>query len=333
MNRREVIAALIALAGLARAHGQARAKAPRVALVDTGEVAANMAEGRHIFWSALLVELRRLGYIEGQTVAFDRWAGGGIASAEGHRAVALKVVASKPHLIVVRGRSMLDPLAAATKEIPIVALGSIPVELRASLARPGRNVTGIQLSFDALQLYGKQIEVLRDVLKPGARMAWLGTQVLWDSIVGEASRKGAVSAHVTLQPVLVTSPVNRPAIRRAFDEVAQARVDGLLISPTAELFAHRTSIAELAAGHKLPSLGNNRYWPEAGALIGYGVDYDEAYRRAASYVDRILKGTDPAVIPIEQPSKVELVINLETARSLGIAIPQAMLLRADKVIE
>lgn len=333
MKRRSFFAALGALAAAPRAYGQTPAKAPRIALVDTGEQAANMAEGRHTFWSAFLVELRRLGYVEGQTVVLDRWTSGGVVTPEAYNALARKVIASQPRLIVVRGRSMLDPIAAATKKIPIVALGTIPPGLRASLARPGGNVTGIQLSFDAQQLYSKQVEVLRDVLKPGARIAWLGTKLSWESIVGEASRKGAANANVTLQPVLVASPVNRPSIRQAFADMAKLRVDGLLISPSAGLFAHRASIAELAAAQKLPSLGVNRYWAEAGAVIGYGVDYDEVYRRAASYVDKILKGADPAVIPIEQPTKVELVINLETARSLGVAIPQSMLLRADRVIE
>jgi putative ABC transport system substrate-binding protein len=331
VNRREAIAALVALASAPRAHAQV--KAPHIALVDAGEQATNIAEGRASFWSAFLVELRRLGHAEGQSVIVDRWTGSGFASAEGYSELARKVVASQPRLIVVRGRNLLIALARSTKDIPIVAVATIAPELRTSLARPGRNVTGIHLSFDEQQLYGKQVEILSGVLKSGARIAWLGSKFSWESPIGEAARKGAASSNVTLHPVFVSNPINKPAIRRAFAEIAQARVDGVLVSPIVELFPHRTSVAELAAVHKLPSLGINRYWAEAGTLIGYGVDYDELYRRAAGYVDKILKGADPAEMPIQLPTKVELVINLETAKELGVAIPQSMLLRADKVIE
>jgi putative ABC transport system substrate-binding protein len=333
MNRREAIAALLALAGAPRAHSQAPAGPPRIALVDTAAATAEIAEGRHPLWGNLLGELRRLGYVEGQNIALERWSGGGAGTAAGYSALARKVVASRPRLIVVRSRTALSPIAAETRNIPIVAVGTIPAELRASFARPGRNVTGIHVSFDAQQLYGKQVEVLGNVLKPGARIAWLGPKVAWESIVGEAVRKGATDAGVVLLPVFVANPVNKPAIRRAFAEIAQSRFDGVLISPATELFPYRDSVAELAAAQKLPSLGNGRYWAEAGALLSYGADLDHMWRRAAHYVDKILKGADPAVIPIEQPTKVELVINLETARSLGIAIPQSMLLRADRVIE
>jgi putative ABC transport system substrate-binding protein len=333
MKRRRAIAALLALAGSSRVVGQTAAKMPRIALVDPGEQPANMAEGRNNFWSAFLVELRRLGHGEGQSILIDRWTGSGFASAEGYNELARKAVASQPRLIVARGRNSVIALAKGTRDIPIVAVATIAPELIASLARPGRNVTGIHLSFDTQQLYGKQVEILSGVLKPGARIAWLGSKFAWESPIGEAARKGAGSSNVTLQPVFVANPINKPAIRRAFGEIAQARVDGVLVSPIVELFAHRASVAELAAVHRLPSLGINRYWAEAGAVIGYGVDYDEIYRRAAGYVDKILKGADPAVMPIQLPTKVELVINLETARELGVAIPQPMLLRADKVIE
>lgn len=292
-----------------------------------------MAEGRHPFWGTLIVELRRLGYVEGQNIAVERWSGGGAANAAAYRELARKIIASAPRLIVVRSRSMLIHMAGATKELPIVAVGTIPAELRASLARPGGNVTGLHVSFDAQQLYSKQVEIVRDVAKPGARIAWVGPQNIWESIVGEAARNGAKLANVTLQPVFVASPVNKPALRRAFGEIARSGIGGLLISPATELFPYRDSVAELAAAQKLPSLGNGRHWAESGLLLSYGADLEPVWRRAAHYVDMILKGADPAVIPIEQPSKVELVINLETAKALGIAIPQSMLLRADRVIE
>ena len=332
MKRRDAAFGLLALLAPPLARAQTQAQLPRIALVDSTELPANMAEGRSLYWTALLGELRRLGHIEGKTISVDRWSGGG-ASTAAYAALADKVVASQPRVIVVRGRTVLDHFAAATKKVPIVAIASIPAELRASLARPGGNVTGINISFDTAQLYGKQVQILRDVLKPGARIAWVGTKILWESVLGEATRKGAASANVTLHPVLVPSPVNRAAIRRAFADIAGMKIDGVLVSPASELFPFRGMIAELLAVQKLPGLGANRYWPEAGVVLGYGGDPEEYWRRGAHYVDQILKGVDPAVIPIEQPTKVDLVINLETAKALGLAIPQSVLMRADKVIE
>jgi putative ABC transport system substrate-binding protein len=333
MNRRDATSGLLALLAAPLTRAQPQAQLPRIALVDAAELPANMAEGGNPVWSALLGELRRLGHVEGRSVGIDRWSGGGAATAAGYRALAEKVVASEPHVIVVRGTTMLVHVAAATKRVPIVAIGTIPPELRASLARPGGNVTGVNISFDAMQLYGKQVQVLRDVLKSGARIAWFGTKLSWEARQGDAVRKGALAAGVTLQPVVVQSPVNRAAIRSAFADIAKMKVDGVLVSPTSELFQFRSTIAELLAVQKLPGLGANRYWPQAGTLLGYGADYEAMYRRAADYVDRILKGGDPAVMPIEQPSTVELVVNLETAKAIGITVPQSMLMRADKVIE
>ena len=333
ITRRHALFGLLALLAPPLARAQAQAQLPRVALVDSTEPPASMAEGGNPVWSALLGELRRLGYVEGKTISVDRWSGGGAATAAGYSALAGKVVASQPRVIVVRARTVLVHIAAATKKVPIVGIGTIPPELRASLARPGGNVTGINISFDTQQLYGKQVQILRDILRPGARIAWVGPKIVWESIVGEAARKGAVSASVTLQPVFVPSPVNRAAIRQAFAEIAGMKIDGVLVSPATELFPFRGMIAELLAVQKLPGLGNGRYWPEAGVVLGYGGDAEENFRRGAHYVDQILKGVDPAVIPIEQPTKVDLVINLETAKALGLTIPQSVLMCADRVIE
>ena len=333
MKRRDATIGLLALLAAPLARAQAQAQLPRIALVDSTEQPANMAEGGNPRWSALLGELRRLGYVEGKTISVDRWSGGGAATAAGYSALASKVVTSQPRVIVVRSRTVLVHIAAATKKVPIVAIGTIPAELRASLARPGGNVTGINVSFDTQQLYGKQVQILRDILKPGARIAWVGPKIVWESIAGEAARKGAVAANVTLHLVLVPSPVNRATIRRAFADIAKMKIDGVLVSPASELFPFRGMIAELLAVQKLPGLGADRYWPEAGVVLGYGGDPEEYWRRGAHYVDQILKGVDPAVIPIEQPTKVDLVINLETAKALGLNIPQSVLMRADRVIE
>lgn len=323
---------LVLLASACAAHAQGPRALPRIALVDTVAATSDMTEARHPYWGITLVELRRLGHAEGQNVVIDRWSGRGAATAVAYKDLARRIAASEPQVIVVRARSMLVHIAVETKTIPIVAIGSIPPDLRVSLSRPGGNVTGIDVGFDAQQLYGKQVEVLRDVLKPGARIAWLGPKSLWDSIVGEAQRKGAASAGVTLRPFFVT-PVNKPTLRRAFADMARAKSDGLLISPATEFFSFREIIAELAVSQRLATLASNRLYAEGGALITYGVDFERQYGRLASYVDRILKGAAPATLPIEQPDKIELVINLETAKAIGVAIAPSLLARADRVIE
>jgi putative ABC transport system substrate-binding protein len=175
--------------------------------------------------------------------------------------------------------------------------------------------------------------VLAAVLKPGARIAWLGPKIIWDGAAGEAARKGAQAGKFSLHPVLIPLPVSRSTIRRAFADMAGAKYHGVLISPAVELSPFRDAIAELAVVRGLPSLGGSRAWAEAGALLGYGTDVDHNFRRIAHFVDQILKGAQPGTLPIENPTKIDLTINLETAKSLNMAIPPSLLARADRVIE
>ena len=332
MIRRRFVALIAgALAHPACVLAQPASKAPRVALVDPAESPAEMAEGRHPYWGTFLAELRRLGYVEGKSIAIERWSGGGDTA--GYVALARKVVDSRPSLIVSRGRSATLPLAAATKDIPIVTVGTISTEMRASLARPGGNVTGLYTSSDDQQLYSKLVEFLREVTRPNARIAWLGPQSIWKGPVGEAGRAGAKRAGLALEAALVASPVDEAAIERAFAAIKNAKLDGVLISPATELFAHRATIARLALAARLPSCASNRSYAEAGVLLSYGAVYEDLWRRAAHYVDRILKGAKPGDLPIEQPSTIELALNLKTAKALGITVPPALLLRADRVIE
>jgi putative ABC transport system substrate-binding protein len=329
MNRRDALLATVALALPGTVAAQ-RALT-RIAIIDPATEVSEMVEGRPL-WGVFLAELRKLGYAEGKELVISRWSGGAAASPSAYLALARKMVATEPAVIVVRSRSMLSQVAASTDRIPIVALGTIPPELRASLARPGKNVTGIHVSFDTQLLYTKQVEMLRSVVGSGD-IGWLGPRSVWESIVGEAARKGAAQADAKLVPMLVESPVTRNTIRRAFADLPPRSIGALLISAATEITPYRQTIAELAIANKLPSLGNGRIWTEAGALLSYGTDLEWQYRRAAHYVDRVLKGTSPAVIPIEQPSKVEFIINAETAKALGVTIPQSILLRADMVIE
>jgi len=331
MNRRDTVFALLAFGASPCALAQSASKLPRIALFDPSEPTTDMVEGRSANWGSLLEALRRLGYIEGKTIVVERWSGGGDIG--GYAALARKMVASQPQVIVERGRTTLVPIVAATKTIPIVAIGTIPVDLSVSLARPGKNVTGIQSSSDEQLIYAKNLEFLAQLTRPGASIAWFGTQVSWESVVGQAARTGATLAKLKLQPIFVPSPVNDASIRGAFAGVLAGKFDGVLVAPSSELTIHRKTIAELMAANRLPASHNTRLLAEAGLTMSYGPDYPGLYRRAAQYVDKLLKGAKPADLPIEQPTTYELVINLKAAKRIGLTVPQSLILRADRVIE
>lgn len=326
MRRRAFLACLGALAAPA-AFAQGARSLPRIALVDSTQPTGTMVEGSQSPWSALIAELRSLGYVEGKSIALDRWSGAGAGRATAYRDLARQVVSSKPQAIFVRSRSVLSQFAAETKTVPIVAVGSFSAEVR----QP--NITGVNAGYDSQQLYGKQVEVLASVLKPGARIAWLGPKIVWDGPTGAAARKAAQEGKLSVHPVLIPIPVRRSTIRQAFADMARAKYDGVLISPATELYPFRDAIVELAVVRGLPSLGNGRIWAEGGALLAYGADVDQLFRRGAHFVDQILKGAQPAALPVENPTKIDLIINLETARSLNMTIPSALVARADRVIE
>ncbi len=321
----------LALLGAARtALAQIAPRTSRVALIDTAELTANMTEDRNPYWGTLISELRQLGYIEGRTVSLERWTGAGAGAYE---ELARSVVASGPHVIVARARVITVAVASATKTIPIVAVGTIPTELRESLARPGKNVTGFHVSLDQQLLYIKLVEFMRELAGQKARIAWLGPQFAWDSEAGAAAREGARQTKLTLIPVIVATPIDERAIRQAFAAIAGGGFGGVLMSPATEFYPLRATIAEHAAAARLPSVASGRFYAEAGLTLSYASDAAVLWRRAAHYVDKILKGAKPGDLPIEQASRFELVVNMKTAKALGLAIPPSILLRADRVIE
>ena len=281
---------------------------------------------------AIRLALRELGYIEGQNIALE------YRHAEGKRDrfpdLAAELVRLKVDIIVVAGgNTPVRAVKNATKTIPIVmAGGSDPVEagLVESLARPGGNVTG--LTNLARELGGKRLELFKESIPKLARVA-----VLYDlantSHIREVKEVLPVTARalrLTIQPWEVP---DAQGFERAFAAFKKERPDGLYALSGTRMWAIYERIAGFALKNRLPSIYNNTEAVDAGGLMFYGADEADSYRRVAYYVDRILKGAKPADLPVEQPTKFELVINLKTAKQIGLTIPQKVLARADKVIK
>ena len=282
---------------------------------------------------AIQLALRELGYIEGQNIAFE------YRYAEGKRdrqlELAAELVRSKVDIIVVTGGDPLIQAARnATKTIPIVmaGIGSDPVEAGhvESLARPGGNITGItRLS---RELGGKRLELFKEAVPKLARVA-----VLYNATVPSTIRLVKEDLPATARALGLT--VRSWEIRdtggfdRVFAAINKERPDGLYVPSGPLIFANQGRIADFALKSRLPSVYTNREVVEAGGLMSYGADLADSYRRVAYFVDRILKGAKPADLPVEQPTKFEFVVNLKTAKQIGLTIPQSMLYRADKVIK
>lgn len=274
--------------------------------------------------------LTALGYIEGRNFVFEtRMARGNL---ERLPALAAELVSLKVDLIVANSGMAVWHALAATRTIPIVmATAGDPVGSGyiASLARPGGNATGVT-SMD-INLGGKLLEILKDMVPNIAHVGVvkraLGIPV--DQFL-QNTNKAAGLLNIKLTPMLVRGPEDYAG---AFQIAAKARVQALIVSMPAATVADRRQILDLAFTSRLPAIYEQRYWSEAGGLISYGADRVDLRRRAAGYVDKILKGANPADLPVEQPTKFELVINLRTAKLLGITFPPSVLVRATKVVE
>lgn len=326
MKRRQALFGIVGCAmtwSLARAaSGQVPAIRPVIGLLDAGE--------RLEWWVAFRQQLRELGYVEGQNVAIEaRYAAG---TYDRLPTLAEELVRLKVSVIVTSGSVATQVAKRTTSVIPIVmSAGSDPVaeSLVATLAHPGGNVTGV--TSIAAGLTGKRFEILREVLPRMSRLA-----VLWhrnNATSAYAVREleaAARTSKVALHVVGVKSPDELPG---AFTAVAQHRARALVVIADPLFFSERRRLAELALEHRLPSMHGPSEYVEAGGLLSYGPSYPHLFRRAAVYVDRIVKGAKPGDLPIEQPTTFELVINLKTAKTLGVTIPRALLLRADRVIE
>jgi len=326
VDRRRALFTLLAFGlGLTRARessAQPTRKAPVIGLLDTGR--------REEWWTAFRQQLRELGYVEGQNVAFEtRFAGGKL---EQLPALAEDLLRLKVAVIVTAGTAAARVAKTATNTTPIVfATGSdwVGAGHVASLAHPGGNMTGVTSISSGLA--SKRLEILREVVPKLSRLA-----ALWhkDNPGSDASLRElegtARSSKVALQVLGIKTP---DEISGAFSAMTRERAQAVFAISGPLFFAERGTIADLAIKRRLPSIHSTPEYVQAGGLLSYGPSYVDLFRRAAIYVDKILKGANPADLPIEQPTRLELDINLKTARAIGLTIPRLLLLRADRVIE
>ena len=327
MRRREFMTLMgVAAAWPLAAHAQESRKTYKVAVLMTTQ--------RDRVWHlsvALMDALRELGYVEGQNVAFGhRFAEGKMEKLDG---LAAELVASAPDVIVVGPNTSVVAAMRASKTVPIVmTVSTEPVAsgLVVSLNRPGGNVTGLAADVTP-DTWGLRLQLLREVNQKYSRVAviWnpevLGMQDSWTATSDAAKRLGFMLVpHETR---------NINDLNTAFDLIPREAADALLVFGDGLTYAQRREIIDFAARTRLPDFYTWREMAVDGGLMSYGYNLADAYRRSAKYVDKILKGAKPGELPIELPVKLELIINLKTAKSLGIAMPSQLLARADEVIE
>jgi putative ABC transport system substrate-binding protein len=318
------IGVTFALCG-AVATAQQPTKISRIGFLVASSLSANSARTE-----AFRQGLRELGYVEGKNIVIEwRYAE---AKLDRLPALAAELVRLKVDVIVTAGPAATRPAKEATLTIPIImAQDTDPVGSRfvASLARPGGNITG--LATLAPELSGKQLELLKEIVPKLSRVAVFGTSTRPGNAQSLKEVELAAKAFgVKLQYLDVLDPKN---IETAFREASKGRADAVLVLASPVFTSQRTQIADLAVKNRLPAIYDRPEYVEDGGLMTYSVSQTDLFRRAATYVDKILKGRTPADLPVEQPTKFELVINLKAAKQIGLTIPPNVLTRADRVIK
>jgi putative ABC transport system substrate-binding protein len=324
MKRREFVSLL---GGATAARPLAAQAQTRATLSHLGYLWLGSADEEDSTKQGLRQGLRDLGYVEGRDIIIE------YRYADGHeeRLATLvgELVAAKVDVILSPGSVVTRVVKQATTTIPVVSTTGDPVGsgFIQSLGRPGSNITGLSLNGgpDVAQKY---FELLHEIAPDASRIAviWSNTQ----SLVMPVMRKVTAGLGITLVSHQVRSPSD---LSMAFDAVVTERSDAMIVDGDPLLVSHRRNIVEFARARRLPAVYALRDFADVGGLVAYGASIFEIWRRAASYVDRILKGAKPADLPVEQPTAFELVLNLKTARALGLAIPPIILARADEVIE
>ena len=326
MNRRVFIASIAGglLAAPLAAEAQQAGKLPRVGFL------LGLSPGPSREVDAFQRGLRELGYIEGQNIAIDyRYAGGQV---ERLPELAAELVRLNPDVIVAPYTPPALAAKHATSMIPIVFAGvadAVGAGLIANLGRPGGNITG--LTSTGAELGGKRLELLKQVISKASRVAVLYNPADQSNVlVLKQLQEPAPNLGLTLQPFAVREPDH---FEGAFSAMAQERTHAMFGVPGVLTDKHKEALVGLAAKHRLPTMWGLRQFVEAGGLMSYAANFYDQIQQSAVYVDKILKGAKPGDLPVEQPTKFELVINLKTAKALGLTIPPSLLARADQVIE
>jgi putative ABC transport system substrate-binding protein len=326
MDRRTFIAgASVVVAAPLAAQAQPAGKIPRVGVIHMGP-----AGSAPHFVEAFNQGMRERGYIEGRNVLFERRYGE--ARIERVREVAAELVQMKVDVIVIATDQGIATVRQQTRTIPIVMANStdpVGTGFVASLARPGGNITG--MSAMSPELSGKQLELLKEIVPGLARVAILWNPDMRGAVLNyQATEAAARALRLQLQSVEAT---HADQLEQAFSAMTAARAEALMVPlPNPVAFLNRQRIADFAQRNRLLAISSTRDFAEAGGLMVYGVSIADQWRRAATHVDRILKGAKPGELPVEQPAKLDLVINLKTAHMMGLTIPHSLLQRADQVI-
>jgi len=317
--------ALLLLAAPLEGEAQQTTKIPRIGYVGAGSPATAAHQVR-----AFLLGLRELGYLEGQNVVIEyRWAEGKLDRLP---ALVADLVRLRVDVIVSSATAAIRTAKEQTSTIPIVMAGvtdPVGLGLVASLSRPGGNITG--LTHLAPELSRKRLELLKEVVPRLSRVT-----VLWDPHHpgAQVAFKETQVAAQALQVTLVSMEAqNREELERVLLTIGRERPQALFVFADTFTFFHRGLITEVATKHRFPAMYPFSDWVDAGGLMSFGANFAGLFQHAATYVDKILKGAKPAELPVEQPTKFELVISIKTAKALGLTIPRLTLLRADRVIE
>jgi putative ABC transport system substrate-binding protein len=314
------------LAFCASAAAQQTGKVFRIGYLDN-----STASGSAVLLEAFRQELSKLGWIEGKNIAIEyRFAEG--KSAERLPALAADLLRVKVDLILVSGTGAARAASRATSTIPIVmttAADPVGAGLTTSLARPGGNITG--LSSLGTELNTKRLEILRDAVPKLSRVGLLRLPGAIQELQVKAVRAAAPVLKLKLEEI-ETQP-NTKGLEKAFQTAKQKHVNAILVMANRAFFAERKRIVDLAAQYRLPAIYPQKEYSDEGGLISYGTDLTDLFRRAAVYVDKILKGAKPADLPVQQATKFEFIINLNAAKQIGLTVPPELLARANRVIK
>ena len=332
MRRREVIAGLGASAftGALAARAQQPARAHRMAIAHPAATTSLMTQTRES--RMLLEELRKRGYVEGQNLTVERYSARG--QTERYAQLAAEVVSRNPDVILTFTTRMLRHFKEATATIPVVGMTADPVVLGLvpSLARPGGNLTGV-VTDAGLEIWDKRLEIVRETFPQARRVGFVVPRPVWEGIEGQGAREAAQRLGITPVGLPLETPLRAEEYRRVIESMVRENADVLIVNDSAENFVNTSTIIELTHQYRVPTIYSDRSFVVAGGLLSYGIDYGELIPRVASAIDEILRGANPGDIPFYRASKFELIINLKTAKALGLTIPPTLLARADEVIE